>query len=125
MREAVHEEQRAYRRFKAKEGVFTVIKKINDPKLTVAQVIDISQGGMSFKYIAGSEPVSGAHMLDIYFAGHGMQLKDMRFRVVSDIGLESPFPSSSVLMNRQGLKFLDMSNDQTSQLNVFIAKFTE
>jgi hypothetical protein len=125
MREDIQKEQRAHERFRAKEGVFAVIKKNNDSKMTVGQIIDISRGGMSLKYLANSEPIDGEHKLDIYYTGHGAQLKDIPFKVVTDFRLDSPFPFSSVFMRRGCLQFQDMSNDHINQFIEFMGKFTD
>ncbi len=124
MKEEIQKEQRAHERFRAKEGGFVVIKKNNDSKMTVGQIIDISQGGMSFKYLADSEPIDGAHKLDIYFTGQGAQLKDIPFKVVTDFRLESPFAFSSVFMRRGCLQFQGMSSEYKNKFIEFIEKFT-
>jgi hypothetical protein len=125
MKEEIQKEQRAHERFHVKEGVFAVIKKDSDSKMTVGQIIDISRGGMSFKYLADSEPMDGMNKLDIYFTGHGAQLKDIPFKVVTDFMLDSPFPLSSVFMRRGCLQFRDMSNDHLNRFIEFIGKFTD
>jgi hypothetical protein len=125
MKEEIQKEQRVHERFRVKEGVFAVIKKNNDPKMTVGQIIDISHGGMSLKYLADSEPIDGVNKLDIYYTGHGAQLKDIPFKVVTDFMLDSPFPFSSVYMRRGCLQFQDMSNDHIDQFIEFIGKFSD
>lgn len=125
MVEHSQKEQRVHERYRVKEGVFAVIKKNNETKLTVGQIIDISLGGMSFKYLASSDPIDGAHKLDIYFSGHGAQLKDVPFRVVTDLRLDSPFPFSSVFMRRGGLQFQDLSNDHLKRFAEFTGKFAD
>jgi hypothetical protein len=125
MKEEIQKEQRAHERFRVKEGVFAVIKKNNDTKMTVGQIIDISPGGMSLKYLANSENIDGAYKLDIYYTGHGAQLKDIPFKVVTDFRLDSPFPFSSVFMRRGCLQFQDMSNEHINQFVDFIGKFTD
>ncbi|NLD38272.1 MAG: PilZ domain-containing protein [Desulfatiglans sp.] len=125
MGEHNQKEQRAYERFRVKDGVFAVIRKNNDTKLTVGQIIDISQGGMSFKYLANCEPIDGVHKLDIYSSGNGAQLKDITFRVVTDFRIDSPFPFSTVFMRRGGLQFQDMSDDHMSRFFEFIGKFAD
>ncbi|MBN1907288.1 MAG: PilZ domain-containing protein [Deltaproteobacteria bacterium] len=125
MGEHSQKEQRVHERFRVKDGVFAVIRKNNDTKLTVGQIIDISKGGMSFKYLANSEPIDGVHKLDIYSSGNGAQLKDITFRVVTDFRIDSPFPFSTVFMRRGGLQFQDLSDDHLNRFSEFIGKFTD
>jgi hypothetical protein len=125
MREDMQKEQRAHERVRVKEGVFAVIKKDNNSRMTVGQIINISRGGMSLKYLADSEPMDGVQKVDIYYTGHGAQLKDIPFKVITDFRLESPFPFSSVFMRRGCLQFQDMSNDHVNQFIEFIGKFSD
>jgi hypothetical protein len=125
MREDMQKEQRAHERVRVKEGVFAVIKKDNNSRMTVGQIINISRGGMSLKYLADSEPMDGVQKVDIYYTGHGAQLKDIPFKVITDFKLDSPFPFSSVFMRRGCLQFQDMSNDHVNQFIEFIGKFSD
>lgn len=125
MEEHNQKEQRVHERFRVKDGVFAVIRKNNDTKLTVGQIIDISQGGMSFKYMANSEPIDGVHKLDIYSSGNGAQLKDISFRVITDSRIDSPFPFSTVFMRRGGLQFQGLSDDHLNRFFEFIGKFAD
>ena len=70
-------EQRAHARYRVKEGAYTVIKIQQDTKLTIGHILDISKGGLAFKYISNGKPVKGSHKLDIYFIGQGIQLKNI------------------------------------------------
>ena len=117
-------EQRAHARYHVKEGAYTVIKIQQDTKLTIGQIVDISKGGLAFKYIANGEPVKGNHKLDIYFIGQGIQLKNISFKVVSDLELENSYPFSSILMRRGSLQFQNLEIEQKNELAKFIKKYT-
>ncbi len=69
-------ERRAHKRFSVKEGAFAVIKEQHNTKTTIGQVVDISEDGLAFKYMAGSEPVKAVHKLDIFF-----QVREFSLRV--------------------------------------------
>ena len=118
-------ERRAHTRFRVKEGAFAVIKEQQDTKITVGQVIDISEGGLAFKYMAKSEPVKADHKLDIYFSGQGIQLKDISFRIISDFGIESSITFSPIFMRRGCLQFQKLTQTHRDQLNKFIQKYTD
>ncbi len=118
-------ERRAHKRFSVKEGAFAVIKEQHDTKTTIGQVIDISECGLAFKYMAGGEPVKSVHKLDIFFSGQGIQLKGISFKIISDIGIENSFTFSSVLMRRGCLQFQNLTQIHRDQLNKFIQKYTD
>ena len=118
-------ERRAHKRFSVKEGAFAVIKEQQDTKATIGQVIDISESGLAFKYMARSEPVKVAHKLDIFFSGQGVQLKNISFKIISDFGIENSFMFSSILMRRGCLQFQNLTQIHRDQLNEFIQKYTD
>lgn len=125
MSEYSQKDQRAYRRFHVKEGAFAAVKKSQEAKLIVGQILDISQGGIALKYLDNDEPIDGSHKLDIYFSGRGAQLKDIAFRVISDFRLENSFQYSHVFMRRGCLQFQDMSMNNMSLLNEFMSKYID
>ena len=124
MSESNLREQRAHERYYVKEGAFVVIKKRQDSKLTVGQIIDISSGGLALKYMSNGELTNDNNKLDIYFTGKGLQLKDISFKLICDFGLESSFPFSSVFMRRGCVQFKYLENEHKSQLSNFIKKYT-
>ena len=117
-------EQRAHERHHVKEGAFVVIKKQHDTKLTVGQIIDISNGGLSLKYLAESEQIKGNHKLDVYFSGCGLQIKDVSFKTIRDFGLESSFPFSSIVVRRGCIQFQHLEHEHKNQLDNFIQTYT-
>ena len=109
-------EKRASKRFPAQEGAFAVVNE----ERKLGQILDISHGGLSFKYIAsGPDPVAGAR-LDIFFADHGYVSQKVPFVTVSDSEIESNIRFSFVSMRRCGVKFTDLNANQISQIDNFI-----
>lgn len=115
-------EQRIHERFRAKDGAFAVIKDQSKP--TIGQIIDISKGGLAFKYLANGVVVKGNNKLDIFFSGQGIQLKDISFQTVCDFELKSPLSFSSIKMRRGCLQFMDLKENHEIQLTHFIKVYT-
>ena len=124
MNEYSHREQRTHERYRVKEGAYTVIKKHQDTKLTIGHILDISNGGLAFKYMENGEPIKGDHKLDIYIMGQGIQLKNISFKIVSDLKLENSFPFSSILMRRGSIQFQKLDDNHKNELVNFIQKYT-
>lgn len=115
-------EQRTYRRYRARDGAFAVIK--NQPKSTIGQIIDISKGGLAIKYLANGLSVKGNNKLDIFFTGKGVQLEDISFQTVCDFEVNNMPSFSSIKMRRGGLQFMSLEENHETQLNEFISKYT-
>ncbi len=116
-------EQRRHRRYRVKEGAFAVIRKQADTQ-TLGQIIDISGGGLAFKYFANGKPSNGRHKLDIFFAGFGIQLKNLSFQTVSDLPIDNQISFSSIKMRRCGLQFKDLKSKHRLQIEDFIQSYT-
>jgi hypothetical protein len=114
-------EQRQYKRFLAKNGAFA-LSKASVNKL--GQIVDISQGGLAFTYIAWGESTNGVVEIDVLFAERFFYLQNLPCRVISDseISLRNPF--SSIKMRRLSVEFDKLSPKQRSELKYFIDNHT-
>jgi hypothetical protein len=114
-------ERRKYRRFEIPTGMFVSCRP-HGPKL--GEVIDISKGGLAFRYGSGEEPSGGSkelgNKMKIFLEEGSFHLNDVPFRPVADFGTyeEAPFPS--VTMRRSSVQFNSLTHHQISQLENFI-----
>jgi hypothetical protein len=114
-------EQRAHKRHRTRSGAFAVIK--NPDRAIIGEIIDISKGGLAFKYMENGGYAAQSKM-DILFSGHGLQIKGVPFKSVSDVSIKD-FPAfSSIRMRRGSIQFIDLEKIHTTQLNLFIEKYT-
>lgn len=65
---------RAHKRFEVEPGKWVKIWS-NDPGLQILQLIDISQGGMSFLALAAGEYKRGDHLLVVDFKDKSLKRK--------------------------------------------------
>ena len=112
-------EQRQYNRFRVPKRVFVALTS-HDVK--VGQVIDMSVGGLAFRYIPREVTSSGPFELQIFFAGNAYVYK-VPFKAVWDKEVEQP-PSSTLKVRRCGVQFGELAPHHISQLEYFVKNHT-
>jgi len=114
-------DKRKHTRFRSQDLAFAAfgshIKEIG-------QIIDISMGGLAFRYIADGDQLNESRELEIYLANNGFHLEKVPFNTISDFELTSEFPLSSIRMRRRGMQFGELLQTQVSQLEYFIQNHT-
>ena len=116
-----HHERRQWKRFKVAEGAFAAL--INHCN-KLGQIRDISEKGLSFRYIDSEEGPSEARELKIILSNGGLCLEGVPFKEVTDFEIKSEFSFSSIKMRRIGLEFGELTPDQQMHLNTFIQNHT-
>ena len=109
-------EKRKHPRFKASEGAFAVCLPSYD---IVGQIIDVSQSGISFSYIADQTVPENLSELGIMFTKAKFSLRTLPFQSVSDIIIPG-HPASKLLMRRHSGQFLSPTPAQQKKLKQFI-----
>ena len=90
----------------------------------MGQIVNISQGGLAFRYIDSKLELNESFELDILFARDAFYLKKVPFRIVSDFNRVSKLSVGTFKMKQQGVQFGEMMPDQQSQLDLFIQNHT-
>ena len=114
-------ERRKLNRLRLGEHSFALI--VNGVR-TLGEILDISKGGMAFKYIveeSGFRPISGTVMLQIFDREKNIRLNDLSFKVTSDTLIEKPRFLSGVLIRRLGGNYKAPTPDQREQIEKFIS----
>jgi len=115
-------ERRQHIRFRVREGAFAVLR----PHFTiVAEIIDVSKGGLAFRYITSEERSSQSSGLDILFAGGSYCLRDVPFKTISDFVMPNEFSTPSATTRRRGVQFAKLTHDQMGELESFIGNYTK
>lgn len=114
-------DQRKHKRFQVHEGVFVVCGPYSNK---LGQIMDISMGGLAFRYVAGNHESSEPFELDIFFTGHGCYMSKLPFRTISDFEIVNEIPFSSVTIRRCGVQFGRLMPHQISQLEYLIREHT-
>jgi hypothetical protein len=113
-------EKRRFRRFQTPQNAFALLR---GPDGKLGQIIDISRGGLAFRYVANGGQTNGPFQLDIFLANNGFHLEQVTFRTVSDFEVTKQGPSNSVIMRRCGVQFDELSQDHASRLEYFIENY--
>ena len=112
-------EQRRHKRFRVPKGSLVGLGPHNTK---AGQIIDVSMGGLGFRYAGSEEPSNGE--LDIVLNEREFFLGRMPFKTVSDFEMTSVVGPSSITMRRSGVEFRKLTEKQRSQLRYFIQKHT-
>jgi len=114
-------EQRKQNRFKAKEGAFAVL--MSDPPI-LAQIKEISKGGLTVHYFASGEKSYKVSELDIFLSDRDFHLRSVPFKTTLNINITIDFSDSSLSMRRHGLKFGRLTPFQKTKLDYLLQNYT-
>jgi PilZ domain len=114
-------DRRTYKRFKVQEGAFTSLR---GPVSKLGQMMDISRGGLSFRYIDTGVYPDSSFELDISLNNNGFHLAEVSCKTISDFAIANEFYPSSITMRRLGVQFAELTHNQASQLELFIQTHT-
>ncbi len=121
-------ERRRHRRYRAREGVYAAVSP-NARKL--GQIVDISIGGLAFKYVAGgndprekSRGNGGRNTL--FLSSMGYYVGDIPFETVADypVNIGPASKLNTVEIRKMHVKFADMNFKQMFDLDYYIRQNT-
>lgn len=113
-------ERRKHKRYKAVEGAYAAISP-HSHKL--GQVIDISMGGLSFKYIdTTSDDLEFEQSAEesIFLSSMGYYVGDLPFKTISDYEITNAPSFSSMKIRKRHVQFTDLSFKQLFDLDYYL-----
>jgi hypothetical protein len=113
-------ERRRNKRYKAVDGAYAAISP-NSHKL--GQIIDISMGGLSFKYIDTSNDDKYENQIPeetVFLSSMGYYVGDLPFQVVSDYEVTNVPSFSSMKVRKRHVQFTDLSFKQLFDLDYYL-----
>jgi hypothetical protein len=121
-------ERRKHKRYEVPTGSFVVVGS-HGPIL--GQIIDISMGGVAFRYMNSGKPKDESY-LDIFLTEGDVSMGKVSFKSVSDFEISNvvlrklvdPMPLSALSMKRSSVQFAPLTPDQISRLEDLIRKHT-
>jgi len=114
------DEHRKHKRFQVPGGVFVGF----GPRANkVGQVVDVSMGGLGYRYVGCEESSDGSH-LDIFSTDNDFYLGAVPFKTVCDLQVVGRALSSPMTMRRCGVRFGKLSRKQSAHLEYFIQRYT-
>lgn len=84
------------------------------------QVVELSMGGIAFRYVAGYERLVEPLEMDILWDHLGVFLLKLKIKIVSDFQIPSEYILGVIPVRRCSAQFMELTRDQTSQLAYFI-----
>jgi hypothetical protein len=113
-------ERRTHTRFRVQRGAFVTPRAVGRK---LWQIIDISKGGLAFRYIAQDEEFERSSELDIITRDTVFSLEKVPFTSVSDFETaDKPFLGYET--RRHGVQFGTLTHNQKSRLEYFIQNHT-
>jgi hypothetical protein len=114
-------ERRRHKRFQAEEGAYAAVRPQYDK---IGQIIDVSRGGLAFRYMISGGQEDASSELDIFLIGDGFHLDKVPFQTVSDEGIPERLSPGSQKMRRCGVQFGELTQMQILKLKEFILNHT-
>jgi hypothetical protein len=92
------------------------------PEFTkLGRLIDISKGGLAFRYLAHQQQGQAPTHLDLFTGDNGFHLSRLPCKVIYDIRFPENEKSSRLFEHRRcGLKFGEMTEVQATQLELYL-----
>ena len=111
-------DRRKHRRYHAKEGAYAAISP-HSRKL--GQIIDISMGGLAFKYIDTKDKQEDSQPeRSIFLSSLGYYVGELPFKTVEDYEITN-YPSfSSMKLRKRRVKFEELSFKQLFDLDYYL-----
>lgn len=116
-------ERRRNKRYKAVEGAYAAISPKSQK---LGQIIDLSMGGLSFKYIDTSneeQESDRVHKITdetIFLSSMGYYVGDLPFKTISDYEITNTPSFSSMKVRKRHVQFTDLSFKQLFDLDYYL-----
>jgi hypothetical protein len=137
-------EKRAHERFQTQKDAFALIRPAAAEQLHVAnrsmaqiacavyrskparfgRIVNISMGGLLFRYLTGEERSSRLQVLDILVADSGFYLENLMFRNIVDVEINDDFMVNSFKMRLNRVQFEGLQPAAMMKLKYFIENYT-
>ena len=114
-------EKRRHKRFKVTPKVFV---EFSSSLPHIGQIIDISIGGIAFRYIERDGAIACSQIKIYNISGNGFFLENLRVKTISDIRIPSHLGPSVIRIRRQGVQFQKLSAENMESLEYLIERYT-
>ena len=114
-------ERREHKRFQVQDDAIAVLRPIIDKR---GPIIDISKGGLAFRYITAKESSDLSLKLDILLPDLSFYLGHLPIRTVRDFEVTSEYALGSTKTRRCSVQFRKLTQKQISQIESFMENHT-
>lgn len=113
-------ERRDRQRFQPIDGAFALMGL---RKMVVGRILNISESGFSFRYVASRQKVKGPRFVDIMMRGGSFHCYKIPCKTVWDRADMDEFSLGALALRSCGIQFGEMTDGQKSCLKYFIEKY--
>ena len=117
----VETERRRHERFAVQGDAYAVLRSDSS---RLGKIIDVSRGGMSFRYVDGAENVTGTAAVDVFLLNRPVLMKSVPVRSCCDFPLDTPSVDTEEALRRRCVEFVALEPGQASALEDFITHHT-
>jgi hypothetical protein len=115
-------ERRKHKRFPAPPNTYV---QLIDQVSKLGRLLDISKGGLAFRYISVGKRLRKVFELDLISTQLNPGLNPLPVKVVSEIEMASETPARAVTLSRAGVQFEQLMDEQIDWLERFIQKCSQ
>ena len=114
-------ERREHKRFQVQDDAIAVLRPIIDKR---GPIIDISMGGLAFRYITAKPSSDRSSKLDILLPDLSFYLGHLPVRTVRDFEVTSEYALGNTKTRRCSVQFRKLTQQQISQIESFMENHT-
>jgi len=114
-------EGRQHSRFTVHNGGFAALC---NEFTALGQIIDISTGGLSFRYVASETRTYGSAELSILMTDGSFCFEKVPFKTIWDSAMPREFSFGAITLRHCGVQFGNLTHSQRVDLEYFIRSYT-
>jgi hypothetical protein len=114
-------ERREHQRLRLHDGAFATL---SPHPLVAGQILNISKGGLSFRYIASRDHLKDASNLNILLTNGSFGLHNIPVKPVWDHATPDDFSSGLISTRHCAVRFGNLTDEQRSDLKNFFKNHT-
>ena len=115
-------DRRIHKRYAMQPSAFVSIRPGGT---NLGQIMDLSIGGLAFRYMSKERPSGAFFQIDLFSAENGFYLEEVPFRTIWDVETDGQLPFSALSMRRRGGEFGELTDHQRTQLAYFMEHYSE
>ena len=114
-------DRRKNKRFQTEKNTYAVLRAKGSK---LGRVIDISKGGLAFRYVSVGQRLKGPLELDLLSHQYDYRIDKIPVKIISDLELANKKAFKSTTLKRVGVQFGKLTREQKSKLEHFIRDYT-
>jgi hypothetical protein len=114
-------DRRKHKRFQTEKNTYALLRARGSK---LGRVIDISKGGLAFRYVSVGQRLKGPLELDLLSHQYDYRIDKIPVKIITDLELANKKAFKSTTLKRVGVQFGKLTRQQKSKLEHFIKDYT-